>query len=115
MESRTQYSPYQHKNSYSGSGSSNGYDDDERFDESEAILASVREQEEKFAKLTQEIEAERSTVAYQLQATHRAGDSLKSISDTEESFPWTQQAPQVKQIVIFTNFASVCQIILCSS
>lgn len=71
---------------------SQGYDEDET---SASILASVREQEEQFAKLTKEIEAERNTVTKQLQRSHNYAASLESISDTEESFPWRQHAAQV--------------------
>lgn len=75
-----------------------GYSDEDDDETSASILASVREQEEQFAKLTREIEAERSNVTKQLQQSRNRA-SLDSISDTEDTYSWRQQPVQVTNVL----------------
>ncbi|XP_053098855.1 catenin delta-2 isoform X3 [Hemicordylus capensis] len=61
-----------------------------------AILASVKEQELQFERLTRELEAERQIVASQLERCKLGSDtgSMNSISSTEEQFHWQTQDGQ---------------------
>uniref|UniRef100_A0A4W3GW59 Catenin (cadherin-associated protein), delta 2a n=1 Tax=Callorhinchus milii TaxID=7868 RepID=A0A4W3GW59_CALMI len=61
-----------------------------------AILASVKEQELQFERLTRELEAERQIVASQLERCKLGSDtgSMSSISSTEDSFRWHTQDGQ---------------------
>ncbi|XP_067426141.1 catenin delta-2 isoform X2 [Emydura macquarii macquarii] len=61
-----------------------------------AILASVKEQELQFERLTRELEAERQIVASQLERCKLGSDtgSMSSISSTEEQFHWQTQDGQ---------------------
>ncbi|KAM8839248.1 catenin delta-2b isoform 3-T3 [Synchiropus picturatus] len=61
-----------------------------------AILASVKEQELQFERLTRELEAERQIVASQLERCKLGSDtgSMTSISSTEEKFRWNNQDGQ---------------------
>ncbi|XP_069763178.1 catenin delta-2b isoform X11 [Narcine bancroftii] len=61
-----------------------------------AILASVKEQELQFERLTRELEAERQIVASQLERCKLGSDtgSMSSISSTEDSFRWHIQDAQ---------------------
>uniref|UniRef100_A0A8D2J7A7 Catenin delta 2 n=1 Tax=Varanus komodoensis TaxID=61221 RepID=A0A8D2J7A7_VARKO len=61
-----------------------------------AILASVKEQELQFERLTRELEAERQIVASQLERCKLASEtgSMNSISSTEEQFHWQTQDGQ---------------------
>ncbi|XP_063285695.1 plakophilin-4 isoform X1 [Pelobates fuscus] len=54
------------------------------------ILASVKEQELQFERLTRELEAERQIVANQLERCRLGAESpsIASVSSTEKSFPW---------------------------
>ncbi|XP_042314414.1 plakophilin-4 [Sceloporus undulatus] len=54
------------------------------------ILASVKEQELQFQRLTRELEVERQIVASQLERCRLGGESpsIASTSSTEKSFPW---------------------------
>lgn len=95
---REQLTRHQYQSSFNGSHYSGqgGYYDDEDDDESSAsILASVREQEAQFEKLTKEIEAERNTVSRQLQQSRVAGQVPESDSDNEEPYSWRQHPVQV--------------------
>ncbi|TDH06108.1 hypothetical protein EPR50_G00130460 [Perca flavescens] len=59
-----------------------------------AILASVKEQELQFERLTRELEAERQIVATQLERCKLGSEtgSMTSISSAEEKFRWNNQA-----------------------
>ncbi|XP_031759538.1 transcription factor E2F7 isoform X5 [Xenopus tropicalis] len=61
-----------------------------------AILASVKEQELQFERLTRELEAERQIVASQLERCKLGSEtgSMSSISSTEEQFRWQTQDGQ---------------------
>nr|XP_041570174.1 catenin delta-2 isoform X3 [Taeniopygia guttata] len=61
-----------------------------------AILASVKEQELQFERLTRELEAERQIVATQLERCKLGSEtgSMSSISSTEEQFHWQTQDGQ---------------------
>uniref|UniRef100_A0ABM5GAB3 Catenin delta-2 isoform X4 n=1 Tax=Pogona vitticeps TaxID=103695 RepID=A0ABM5GAB3_9SAUR len=61
-----------------------------------AILASVKEQELQFERLTRELEAERQIVASQLERCKLGSEtgSMNSISSTEEQFHWQTQDGQ---------------------
>ncbi|XP_032387092.1 catenin delta-2 isoform X4 [Etheostoma spectabile] len=61
-----------------------------------AILASVKEQELQFERLTRELEAERQIVASQLERCKLGSEtgSMTSISSTEEKFRWNNQDGQ---------------------
>ncbi|KAM9024298.1 catenin delta-2 isoform 6-T8 [Ara ararauna] len=61
-----------------------------------AILASVKEQELQFERLTRELEAERQIVASQLERCKLGSEtgSMSSISSTEEQFHWQTQDGQ---------------------
>ncbi|XP_043920857.1 catenin delta-2 isoform X2 [Protopterus annectens] len=61
-----------------------------------AILASVKEQELQFERLTRELEAERQIVASQLERCKLGSEtgSMSSISSTEEPFHWQTQDGQ---------------------
>ncbi|KAM9789739.1 catenin delta-2b [Neosynchiropus ocellatus] len=61
-----------------------------------AILASVKEQELQFERLTRELEAERQIVASQLERCKLGSDtgSMTSISSAEEKFRWNNQDSQ---------------------
>ncbi|XP_015210477.1 catenin delta-2 isoform X2 [Lepisosteus oculatus] len=61
-----------------------------------AILASVKEQELQFERLTRELEAERQIVASQLERCKLGSEtgSMSSISSTEEPFRWNTQDGQ---------------------
>ncbi|XP_041422122.1 catenin delta-2 isoform X10 [Xenopus laevis] len=61
-----------------------------------AILASVKEQELQFERLTRELEAERQIVASQLERCKIGSEtgSMSSISSTEEQFRWQTQDGQ---------------------
>ncbi|XP_058032975.1 catenin delta-2 [Ahaetulla prasina] len=61
-----------------------------------AILASVKEQELQFERLTRELEAERQIVASQLERCKLGSDtgSMNSISSAEEQFHWQTQDGQ---------------------
>nr|XP_013808155.1 PREDICTED: catenin delta-2 [Apteryx mantelli mantelli] len=61
-----------------------------------AILASVKEQELQFERLTRELEAERQIVASQLEKCKLGSEtgSMSSISSTEEQFHWQTQDGQ---------------------
>lgn len=54
------------------------------------ILASVKEQELQFQRLTRELEVERQIVANQLERCRLGAESpsIASTSSTEKSFPW---------------------------
>ncbi|XP_048832433.1 catenin delta-2-like isoform X1 [Brienomyrus brachyistius] len=72
--------------------SSNG--DATETETTSAILASVKEQELQFERLTRELEAERHIVASQLERCKLgsdAGGSMSSISSVEEPFRWNTQ------------------------
>uniref|UniRef100_A0A8C6P5T3 Catenin delta 2 n=1 Tax=Nothobranchius furzeri TaxID=105023 RepID=A0A8C6P5T3_NOTFU len=58
-----------------------------------SILASVKEQELQFERLTRELEAERQIVATQLERCKLGSDagSMSSISSTDEQFRWNTQ------------------------
>ncbi|XP_077979163.1 catenin delta-2-like [Glandiceps talaboti] len=59
-----------------------------------SILQSVKEQEAQFEKLTRELEAERQSVANQLEKVRLGSEtaSMSSISSTDESFQWRHSA-----------------------
>ncbi|XP_077125618.1 catenin delta-2 isoform X6 [Ranitomeya variabilis] len=61
-----------------------------------AILASVKEQELQFERLTRELEAERQIVASQLERCKLGSEtgSMSSISSTEDQFRWQTQEGQ---------------------
>ncbi|CAN2389179.1 dendritic spine morphogenesis [Pristimantis euphronides] len=61
-----------------------------------AILASVKEQELQFERLTRELEAERQIVASQLERCKLGSEtgSMSSISSTEDPFRWQSQEGQ---------------------
>ncbi|KAJ4925057.1 hypothetical protein JOQ06_017795, partial [Pogonophryne albipinna] len=65
-----------------------------------SILASVKEQELQFERLTRELEAERHIVATQLERCKLGSeaDSMSSISSTDEQFRWNAQADGHKDI-----------------
>ncbi|XP_038142682.1 catenin delta-2 isoform X4 [Cyprinodon tularosa] len=65
-----------------------------------SILASVKEQELQFERLTRELEAERQIVATQLERCKLGSDagSMSSISSTDEQFRWNAQADGQKDI-----------------
>ncbi|XP_016887134.1 catenin delta-2 isoform X1 [Cynoglossus semilaevis] len=65
-----------------------------------SILASVKEQELQFERLTRELEAERQIVATQLERCKvgSEGGSMSSISSTDEQFRWNAQADGQKDI-----------------
>uniref|UniRef100_A0A1A8J1D7 Catenin (Cadherin-associated protein), delta 2a n=1 Tax=Nothobranchius kuhntae TaxID=321403 RepID=A0A1A8J1D7_NOTKU len=65
-----------------------------------SILASVKEQELQFERLTRELEAERQIVATQLERCKLGSDagSMSSISSTDEQFRWNTQADGHKDI-----------------
>ncbi|XP_047206484.1 catenin delta-2 isoform X4 [Girardinichthys multiradiatus] len=65
-----------------------------------SILASVKEQELQFERLTRELEAERQIVATQLERCKLGSDagSMSSISSTDEQFRWNTQADGQKDI-----------------
>lgn len=58
------------------------------------ILASVKEQELQFERLTRELEVERQIVANQLERCRLGAESpsIASVSSTEKSFPWRSAA-----------------------
>uniref|UniRef100_A0A803WGY5 Plakophilin 4 n=1 Tax=Ficedula albicollis TaxID=59894 RepID=A0A803WGY5_FICAL len=59
------------------------------------ILASVKEQELQFQRLTRELEVERQIVANQLERCRLGAESpsIASTSSTEKSFPWRSSDP----------------------
>ncbi|XP_073534525.1 catenin delta-2 isoform X3 [Phyllobates terribilis] len=61
-----------------------------------AILASVKEQELQFERLTRELEAERQIVASQLERCKLGSEtgSMSSVSSTEDQFRWQSQEGQ---------------------
>ncbi|XP_034717933.1 catenin delta-2 isoform X3 [Etheostoma cragini] len=65
-----------------------------------SILASVKEQELQFERLTRELEAERQIVATQLERCKLGSDagSMSSISSADEQFRWNAQADGQKDI-----------------
>uniref|UniRef100_A0AAQ4PAT9 Catenin delta 2 n=1 Tax=Gasterosteus aculeatus aculeatus TaxID=481459 RepID=A0AAQ4PAT9_GASAC len=65
-----------------------------------SILASVKEQELQFERLTRELEAERQIVATQLERCKLGSDagSMSSISSADEQFRWRAQADGQKDI-----------------
>ncbi|MFT7800195.1 catenin delta-2-like [Arapaima gigas] len=65
-----------------------------------AILASVKEQELQFERLTRELEAERQIVASQLERCKLGSEtgSMSSISSADEQFRWNNQADGQKDI-----------------
>uniref|UniRef100_A0A8P4KC57 Catenin delta 2 n=1 Tax=Dicentrarchus labrax TaxID=13489 RepID=A0A8P4KC57_DICLA len=65
-----------------------------------SILASVKEQELQFERLTRELEAERQIVATQLERCKLGSEagSMSSISSTDEQFRWNAQADGQKDI-----------------
>ncbi|XP_070841767.1 catenin delta-2 isoform X4 [Chaetodon auriga] len=65
-----------------------------------SILASVKEQELQFERLTRELEAERQIVATQLERCKLGSEagSMSSISSTDEQFRWSAQADGQKDI-----------------
>ncbi|XP_056289594.1 catenin delta-2 isoform X2 [Pseudoliparis swirei] len=65
-----------------------------------SILASVKEQELQFERLTRELEAERQIVATQLERCKLGSEagSMSSISSTDEQFRWHTQADGQKDI-----------------
>uniref|UniRef100_A0A8D3CHQ3 Catenin delta 2 n=1 Tax=Scophthalmus maximus TaxID=52904 RepID=A0A8D3CHQ3_SCOMX len=65
-----------------------------------SILASVKEQELQFERLTRELEAERQIVATQLERCKLGSEagSMSSISSTDEQFRWNAQADGHKDI-----------------
>ncbi|XP_069469866.1 catenin delta-2 isoform X9 [Ambystoma mexicanum] len=74
--------------------SSNG--DGSETETTSAILASVKEQELQFERLTRELEAERQIVASQLERCKLGSEagSMSSVSSTEEQFRWQGQDGQ---------------------
>ncbi|XP_075442362.1 catenin delta-2 isoform X17 [Ascaphus truei] len=77
-----------------GLNTSNG--DGSETETTSAILASVKEQELQFERLTRELEAERQIVASQLERCKLGSEtgSMSSISSTEEQFRWQTQDGQ---------------------
>ncbi|XP_012577198.1 PREDICTED: catenin delta-2 [Condylura cristata] len=77
-----------------GLTTSNG--DGSEAETTSAILASVKEQELQFERLTRELEAERQIVASQLERCKLGSEtgSVSSISSTEEQFHWQSQDGQ---------------------
>uniref|UniRef100_A0A8C9RKE2 Catenin (cadherin-associated protein), delta 2a n=1 Tax=Scleropages formosus TaxID=113540 RepID=A0A8C9RKE2_SCLFO len=73
---------------------SNG--DGSETENTSAILASVKEQELQFERLTRELEAERQIVATQLERCKLGSEtgSMSSISSAEEQFRWNTQDEQ---------------------
>ncbi|XP_063339946.1 catenin delta-2 isoform X3 [Pelmatolapia mariae] len=65
-----------------------------------SILASVKEQELQFERLTRELEAERQIVATQLERCKLGSEagSMSSISSSDEQFRWNSQADGQKDI-----------------
>uniref|UniRef100_A0A3B4ZC84 Catenin delta-2-like n=1 Tax=Stegastes partitus TaxID=144197 RepID=A0A3B4ZC84_9TELE len=65
-----------------------------------SILASVKEQELQFERLTRELEAERQIVATQLERCKLGSEagSMSSISSADEQFRWNSQADGQKDI-----------------
>ncbi|KAF1372892.1 hypothetical protein PFLUV_G00254600 [Perca fluviatilis] len=65
-----------------------------------SILASVKEQELQFERLTRELEAERQIVATQLERCKLGSEagSMSSISSADEQFRWNAQADGQKDI-----------------
>ncbi|XP_040922287.1 catenin delta-2 [Toxotes jaculatrix] len=65
-----------------------------------SILASVKEQELQFERLTRELEAERQIVATQLERCKLGSEacSMSNISSTDEQFRWNAQADGQKDI-----------------
>ncbi|XP_054621036.1 catenin delta-2 isoform X9 [Dunckerocampus dactyliophorus] len=65
-----------------------------------SILASVKEQERQFERLTRELEAERQIVATQLERCKLGSEagSMSSISSADEQFRWNAQADGQKDI-----------------
>ncbi|KAM6971670.1 LOW QUALITY PROTEIN: catenin delta-2 [Tautogolabrus adspersus] len=65
-----------------------------------SILASVKEQELQFERLTRELEAERQIVATQLERCKLGSEagSMSSISSTDEQFRWNAQVDGQKDI-----------------
>ncbi|XP_036791014.1 catenin delta-2 [Oncorhynchus mykiss] len=83
-----------------GLPSSNG-DGSDGTETTSAILASVKEQELQFERLTRELEAERQIVATQLERCKlgsETGGSMSSISSADEQFRWNIQADGQKDI-----------------
>ncbi|KAJ8010839.1 hypothetical protein DPEC_G00079290 [Dallia pectoralis] len=83
-----------------GLPSSNG-DGSDGTETTSAILASVKEQELQFERLTRELEAERQIVATQLERCKLGSDtagSMTSISSADEQFRWNSQADGQKDI-----------------
>ncbi|XP_029552974.1 catenin delta-2-like isoform X1 [Salmo trutta] len=83
-----------------GLPSSNG-DGSDGTETTSAILASVKEQELQFERLTRELEAERQIVATQLERCKlgsETGGSMSSISSADEQFRWNTQADGQKDI-----------------
>ncbi|KAM4534289.1 catenin delta-2 isoform 4-T4 [Odontesthes bonariensis] len=78
--------------------SSNG--DRPETETTSSILASVKEQELQFERLTRELEAERQIVATQLGRCKLGSEagSMSSISSTDEQFRWNSQADGQKDI-----------------
>ncbi|XP_017825477.1 catenin delta-2 isoform X13 [Callithrix jacchus] len=77
-----------------GLNTSNG--DGSETETTSAILASVKEQELQFERLTRELEAERQIVASQLERCKLGSEtgSMSSISSAEEQFHWQSQDGQ---------------------
>uniref|UniRef100_A0A8C9PEJ0 Catenin delta 2 n=1 Tax=Spermophilus dauricus TaxID=99837 RepID=A0A8C9PEJ0_SPEDA len=77
-----------------GLNTSNG--DGSETETTSAILASVKEQELQFERLTRELEAERQIVASQLERCKLGSEtgSMSSISSAEEQFHWQPQDGQ---------------------
>uniref|UniRef100_A0A8K9WPJ5 Catenin delta 2 n=1 Tax=Oncorhynchus mykiss TaxID=8022 RepID=A0A8K9WPJ5_ONCMY len=83
-----------------GLPSSNG-DGSDGTETTSAILASVKEQELQFERLTRELEAERQIVATQLERCKlgsETGGSMSSISSVDDQFRWNTQADGQKDI-----------------
>ncbi|XP_053925284.1 plakophilin-4 isoform X6 [Cuculus canorus] len=64
------------------------------------ILASVKEQELQFQRLTRELEVERQIVANQLERCRLGAESpsIASTSSTEKSFPWRSSDPPTSSV-----------------
>ncbi|NXM59279.1 PKP4 protein, partial [Illadopsis cleaveri] len=64
------------------------------------ILASVKEQELQFQRLTRELEVERQIVANQLERCRLGAESpsIASTSSTEKSFPWRSSDPPLTSV-----------------
>ncbi|KAI2536996.1 CTNND2 isoform 6, partial [Pan troglodytes] len=77
-----------------GLNTSNG--DGSETETTSAILASVKEQELQFERLTRELEAERQIVASQLERCKLGSEtgSMSSMSSAEEQFQWQSQDGQ---------------------